>query len=664
MVSRVMDMPKAVRGILQPPEKLTVSEWADRYRYLNRRFSAQPGQWRTAHTPYMREPMDAFTDPNVRLMIFVKCSRVGGTEWQNNLLAYTAKARPVPVLYVQPERTAVEEEFHGRLRNMFEDSPALRTTIPTSGDWCTRTHIRLNTIDVFGAWAENPKTLIRRTIGLCLFDEIDNCERAAGGMGNTLELLGERIVTFGHRGKIVADSTPTTESGSGWQLLLQSDYRKPYVPCPLCGWYQVLAFERIKLPPEFGEVRDANRIELEQLARYECEACSGLIEHRQWHRWMIDRTCWIPTAQKPEEMLPLESAEIVKKAMACGPVGHVQWRPSLTGEVPKTNIRGYWLPVMYSPWASRTWSHSLARFFRVKSDPEKLRVFVNSWLAQPWKEVLEVTTVDALKERRDGAVLDDRVVPAEAKVLLCSADVQLDHVYWVVRGWGVGETSWIIAHGTCENFDQLYELAFFGGFPVLNVAGARMRCHSLAIDSGYRTDEVYMFGKRPGVVVVKGVERADYRVKPSKIEYQPQGGTEQESILLYVVNTSLFKSKIHRLARLPLDYPGAWHLNRGTTDDYIQQFCSEHQTWATAKRGKRRGRRELVWETKTESAPNHYLDCEVYGAALADILRLWTLQADTPVTGLMTPAGGTAKAHGETGRASKPSRGFGTGYLR
>ena len=45
------------RGIRPDPD-LTVSEWADRNRMLASRASAEPGRYRTARTPYIREIMD------------------------------------------------------------------------------------------------------------------------------------------------------------------------------------------------------------------------------------------------------------------------------------------------------------------------------------------------------------------------------------------------------------------------------------------------------------------------------------------------------------------------------------------------------------------------------------------------------------------------------
>jgi len=46
-----------------PPESLTVDEWADKHRRLSPESSAEAGPWRTKRTPYLEEPMRAFTDP-------------------------------------------------------------------------------------------------------------------------------------------------------------------------------------------------------------------------------------------------------------------------------------------------------------------------------------------------------------------------------------------------------------------------------------------------------------------------------------------------------------------------------------------------------------------------------------------------------------------------
>ena len=56
----------AIMKTLRPPPKLTISQWADRYRRLSSESSAEPGYWRTARAEYQRGIMDAITDGTVK----------------------------------------------------------------------------------------------------------------------------------------------------------------------------------------------------------------------------------------------------------------------------------------------------------------------------------------------------------------------------------------------------------------------------------------------------------------------------------------------------------------------------------------------------------------------------------------------------------------------
>lgn len=53
------DILRVWRHGMRPEPDLTVSEWADKHRKLSSRASAEPGQYRTSRTPYLREIMDA-----------------------------------------------------------------------------------------------------------------------------------------------------------------------------------------------------------------------------------------------------------------------------------------------------------------------------------------------------------------------------------------------------------------------------------------------------------------------------------------------------------------------------------------------------------------------------------------------------------------------------
>jgi hypothetical protein len=74
---------------LRPDPDLTVSEWADRHRMLSSRASAEPGRYRTARTPYMREIMDRLSPGDAtQRIVFMKAAQVGATEAGNNWIGF------------------------------------------------------------------------------------------------------------------------------------------------------------------------------------------------------------------------------------------------------------------------------------------------------------------------------------------------------------------------------------------------------------------------------------------------------------------------------------------------------------------------------------------------------------------------------------------------
>lgn len=46
---------------VEPDSYMSVSEWADKYRMLSSKSASEPGHWRTARTPYLKEIMDCLS---------------------------------------------------------------------------------------------------------------------------------------------------------------------------------------------------------------------------------------------------------------------------------------------------------------------------------------------------------------------------------------------------------------------------------------------------------------------------------------------------------------------------------------------------------------------------------------------------------------------------
>ena len=77
----------ALKSLL-PPEEMKVSEWAEKYRMLDSKTSAEPGPWNNSRTPYLVEIMDEFLNPETEEIAYCKCTQIGGTEAELNALGY------------------------------------------------------------------------------------------------------------------------------------------------------------------------------------------------------------------------------------------------------------------------------------------------------------------------------------------------------------------------------------------------------------------------------------------------------------------------------------------------------------------------------------------------------------------------------------------------
>ena len=95
------DITELMRGALEafrPPEKLTLSEWADRYAFLSAESSAEAGRWHTL--PYQKGMMDAVTDPAVEQITVMKSARVGYTKMINHAIGYHVHQDACPIMVV------------------------------------------------------------------------------------------------------------------------------------------------------------------------------------------------------------------------------------------------------------------------------------------------------------------------------------------------------------------------------------------------------------------------------------------------------------------------------------------------------------------------------------------------------------------------------------
>lgn len=553
---------------LKPPENLTVSEWAEKYRVLDSKSSAIPGKWNNAITPYLVDIMDEFNNVETEEIIFVKPTQVGGTEALQNMLGYVVMQDPSPVMIVYPTDALAESISENRLQPMLRISKGLRERFKKYQSsklelQCEGMYISLN-------GANSPSSLASKPIRFLFLDEVDKYPGASKKEADPIRLARERTKTFTNK-KIYMTSTPTLKTGHIWKAMENADIVKHYkVPCPHCGDYIELLFKQIKWPKEEG-MSHADRAEF---ANYICQECGCII-----------------TDQHKAQMLRYGHWEVVEQ------------RTQYPRKV------AYWMNTLYSPFVR--FGEIAKEFMATKDDPEAFQNFVNSWLAEPWEDTKLKTNADLVLERQ--TEYEQFEVPDWAVMLTGGVDVQETSLYWTIRAWGPFLTSQNIAHGQALSFREI-ENVMNAEYTKRN--GETLMVNLCCIDSGDQTDAVYEFCAMNSewALPVKGTASGYSYFKISTIN---KTSSKAYGTRLLLVDGGKYKDMIASRMAKP-NGRGSWMVYKGCDREYAEQVTAEHKVNVKGSGG----RINQVWVPKTSHADNHYLDTEVYCLAAADVLHV------------------------------------------
>lgn len=551
----------------KPPERYTVSEWADNFRVLTS-VSAEPGRWRTNRTPYLKEPMDRFTDPLIEKIVLCFGAQLGKTETELNMIGYALDQTSSPTMMVYPTDTIAKFASNKRVQPMIKSVKSINDKFYENSKLLELDFNNGNYMVLVGA--NSPSSLSSRSIKYLFFDEIDKYPAFAGKEADPIKLATERTKTFVDK-KIVMVSTPTVESGNIWQAFMSANERRQYyVPCPHCGVSQVLKFKQIKWPEEHNDNADMIR----DTAYYECEHCGERIYDRH-------------------KMEMLRSGE---------------WR-AVNESQSKVRSVSYHLSSIYSPWV--TFGDVAYEFKNSKGTPATLMNFINSWLAEPWKSSKTKSTQNLEFTQSNYPC---GVVPDKAVLLIASVDVQLDHFWWEVRAYAPGVKSYLIDYGQASTWGDLEEIIINREYP--SEYGEARQVMKAGIDSGFRTDEVYQFCSRfPEVCIpIKGSSNHSTMAAPytmTSLEKGVVGGLK-----LYVLNTDYWKDFIFARMIRPADEDGTIHLYKECPQEYSDHLRSEEKQEI---RNVKTGAVTVQWKPLTSHPVNHLLDTCTYNAAVADI---------------------------------------------
>lgn len=577
---------------LLPPEELTVSQWAEKYRVLDSKTAAMPGPWHNSMTPYLIGIMDEFNVPTTEKIIFVKPTQVGGTEALHNMIGYVVAQNAAPSMIVYPTEDLARSISENRLQPMIRISPQLEKHFKDNESELLELQFDNMYLSLTGA--NSPTGISSKPIKFLFLDEVDKYPTNAKKEADPIKLATERTKTFSDS-KIFITSTPTLKTGHIWQELEKADEERHYfVPCPHCGKMIELKFSQIK----WSDDKNIPIVDRTERAFYVCQECGSIITD----------------AHKPQMLRAGKWKTVDKKT-----------------EFPK-NI-AFWMNTLYSPFVR--FSEIAKEFVLTKEDRETFQNFVNSWLAEPWEDTKVKSNADLVLERQ--TELEEFIVPNWCKLLTAGVDVQESSLYWTIRAFGDYITSQNVAHGQALSFNDIEEIM---NREYLTESGERRIVQIALIDSGDNTDAVYDFCacNSDWAYPVKGSSHP--LMSHFKISKINRVTSKANGMQLVIVDGGKYMDMIYSRMNKP-NGRGSWMVYKGCDREYAEQVTAE-QKMKIKTAG---GRIVEKWQLKKSHADNHYGDCEKYALAAADIRGVRTLHLDTLEMPQKTQA--TSQSHNE-----------------
>mgnify|MGYP001714976490 FL=1 len=580
-------MRKALAG-MTPPDDLTVSQWAEAKRRLSAESAAEPGPWRTERTPYLREPMDAFTDPKVRHIVMVAASQVGKSEFLNNCIGYIIDEDPGSILFVHPTTIDAQEYSKLRIAPMLRDSPALRQKIaaPKSRD----SH---NTIlqkaypggILTMCGSTEAHALASKPIRYVFGDERDRWAMSAGNEGDPWDLAMARQTTF-YNAKAVEVSTTTIKNASAIESAYYTGTMERWnSKCPNCGEYHEIRWSDIRFEHEEIIVAHKKTFKVGKVY-YVCPGCGCIASEAQMKRAPAK---WI--AENPE-------------AYAQG-------------------TRSFWLNAFVSQWAS--WESIVLKYLNAIGSTKKMQVVYNTCFGEPWEDRGDIEDEDSLLARREDYGKDDNGEPVELPqgvlVLTAGVDTQDDRMEYEIVGHGHFGETWGIEKGIVmgrpdddSTWNKLDEMVFDRVLRFQNGVGLRVSM-SFVDEGGHFTQDVRLqcrarIGKK--VFCIKGMPGQDkpYTAPPKKqkiIVRQIAVGTCWQ----YQIGVDSGKEII--MDNLRVQTPGAKYCHFPKRDDYGSAYfaglLSETKVYDPNKK------QPWSWKKIPGHERNEPLDCRNYANA-------------------------------------------------
>lgn len=586
--------------------KLDVISWMQEHYILPAASSRIKGPWRLSMTPYWRPVLEWWGDSTTRLIIAIAARQMGKSTIFGGCLGHVIDVDPGPTKFVVPDESVAKKRIK-KLRPGFQKSPRIMRHFRND---IRRLNIgeptELDNMIFTLAWPSAPATLSDDAVRYILGDEV--CEWAQeldDGM-DPMSKLDAGTTTFESVSKQFYATTPDIVGSMTWQQVQRCQQWRFWWQCGYCGAYHVPRWHNVDMDRgSDGHFYDGRAYKRGGLARYKCPACKhAWTEHKRW--------------------------AAVCGAVAC-PDGIVV-RPdgTFSGPVESSPYKAIQIPGLLAHPTFRTVDKMAALFADAWKAKEQGKIGqYQTWRchqeAEFWEHRQRDTNVETVRRHIDQTYHMGQVSRG-VQVITVGVDVQMDHLWVAVIGFGYRWESWLIDArrletgdtGVSENWQILRDM-LVSTWPSAIDERITFNAAKAAIDSRYQRSERVVYGvclEYPDglVVPVLGEGRDKMRDMPHQTA-KPLPGMDLKR---YRLNTDAAKDQVWFALHDPERQMGSsyMHLPSDVPDHVIEQLSSEKEIVIRVGRKKELMR---VWRPKEEGRANHLLDCTGYARLVAEL---------------------------------------------
>lgn len=567
-----------------------------------------PGPWSNRRTPYLIEPMENMSPMSpIQHTIIMKGGQIGFTAAAENVLAFWIDLFPAEILFISATDALLKKWGAKRLDPLI-DGCGFRSKIFSqtqnrgsrrTGDTMFSKEFPGGALDMGSARAAG--SMRADTKRLLIRDEIDGAPRMlATGEGNWLQVSYVRTNAWGDRRKILDFSTPTTYDESNiWPAYQSGDQRLFFVPCPLCGKFQILEFGTEKSNHGLKWETKAGYIDQ---AYYICEFCHDAFfnEHKTE---MLNLGRWEPTSMSFSKF-----------------------------------VRSYQLGTLYSPVGMTTWLEIAVKWIEAQEDPDGLRWFKNLYEGFPYRETGTTPKVTEIIENR--GTYNRGNVPDGVLFITCGVDVQKGsqkkedknpprlEVEWV--GHGEKFRTWSIDYKVFEGevddenggaWLAFAEYARNDGMLFHRDDGFQFGTVLVFIDSGWNTSTVYSFAQGWGSTFPsKGFQALKKQKNEKGDERSPHTFFKRyrrkdmgSGVILYEISTNYYKTHLYyNLGKKRVD--GGWPEQPAGFCDFPIDYDDQYFRQLVAEEMRKDGSFHTI-----KGRANEALDCHIMALCGGDV---------------------------------------------